>query len=188
MMQPEFDETQPGAYSPTYNTDAANAAEVDSIIRSLQDGTLNQPLTEEEQKEKTDLIDAIRNHVVVDPEVKLDAQDVLPPFIYSLPLDKIRLIKQNCDRQAGSKNKGIGSTMVLDTICPMTKVFTGDQYTIDSAREDVNLQADIDHLVTQYFGSIPLVGRIVARLSTHFKPISKEPVVINLEQMNVNKT
>ena len=127
-------------------------------------------MTADEHKEREKILKDIRGYLISDPNVKLDTRDILPEQINYMTNQELKCIRTNCELEIGRKHKGVASVALVDCAAACVPATTGGQYTLESAKQDKDLLEDIDTLVGQYFGFMPVIGRILLKMSYHLKP------------------
>lgn len=133
--------------------------------------TLNTPEGQEQVKqareERTRLIDELRVLILRNPGAELNVKDVITEDILKFSNEELKIVIRNIQYYKRSKSSLLNAKSFLTGCNNLVEYLSDDALTIETAPEDVELQKDIDELVYEYFGDVPVVGRIVMRLGSH---------------------
>lgn len=122
---------------------------------------------EEEKKNKEILIEEIRRIVLKDPNVPLNARDILPPEVSKLTIEQLKMVIFNAQLHESKKNTSTLSPVVVSTLSEVVAKASGSKLTLLGISEDESLAYDIDCLISDYLGYIPAIGRILLKCASH---------------------
>lgn len=122
---------------------------------------------ENEKIERDNLLDRIRRAVARDPSLKLNTEDLLPKEIFELSTEELRIVTQNIELVKLRESSLLNAKGVVSSLNILTELVSSGLVSIKKAENDVELAKDIEELMSQYFGDVPVVSRIVMRLLSY---------------------
>lgn len=125
------------------------------------------PLTSVEKLERETLLEEIRRNLIRNPKLELRLEDVLPEKVLQFSNVELKNIIRNINIQKRDKNSLLNAKNLIQGLNTMTEFLSESQLTIETAIGDEDLQKDIDELVHDYFGEMPIYARILGKFATH---------------------
>ena len=144
------------------------------MAESVLEKVVQKPVDPAEKIERERLLQTIRQSLIKDPNTPLNTTDVLPEKVLNLPIQDLRIIVQNISFSKASKSAFVNSKTLLTAVNTIVEYLSDDQLTIKSALGDPQLQEDINELLTDWVGEVPIYYRVLVKLSSHVSAKEEE--------------
>jgi len=130
------------------------------------------------QTSRDDLLNEIRSRLLKNPNTPILKEDILDEDVRNATISELNMIILNMNHIEKTKNLGIYGKIGVDSIANSVSFMTDNSVSLEDAKQDNELIADVDDFLYSYMGFCPSLLKIMIRLYKHlqFKEVpSKTP-------------
>lgn len=129
---------------------------------------------DKENAERTRLLEELRNLMVRNPKINISVDDILTDEIKKFTNEELKNALRNIQFTKLQKSSLLNAKGFLTGMNTVVETVSLDELTIQTAIEDQELQKDVEELVHDYFGDVPVLGRILVKIGSHVQVKKKE--------------